>query len=137
MPAVTAERAVQVQGRKIFYREAGDPSASTILLLHGLGGSSAEYRDLIPALADAFHLIAPDYIGFGQSEAPAPDAFHYTFENLAAQVKCLLEVLGIQSYKLYMHDCGGPVGFRLFVQNPAQVTGFIIQNADVLIFAEN
>jgi pimeloyl-ACP methyl ester carboxylesterase len=126
-------RTALVRERKIFYREAGDPSAPTILLLHGLPGSSADYRNLITALDDSFHLIAPDYVGFGGSETPLPDAFEYTFENLSAYVEALVDAIGLKSYMLYMHDCGGPIGFRLFVRDPHRVTGFIIQNANAYV----
>ncbi len=130
MTTRTYHRTAKVKGRTIFYREAGDPAAPTILLLHGLPTSSRMFRDLMPALADRFHLIAPDYVGFGHSEAPARDAFAYTFDNLAAHVAGLVDVLGLGSYVLYMQDYGGPVGFRLFTQRPQQVRGFIIQNAN-------
>jgi pimeloyl-ACP methyl ester carboxylesterase len=130
MSAVIHEGTAVVQGRTIFYLEAGDRFAPTLLLLHGLPGSSAEYRQLIAALADKFHLVAPDYLGFGGSEAPAREAVDYTFETLTAHVAGLVEVLGLKRYLLYMHDCGGPVGFRLFSRDPGRVTGFIIQNAN-------
>lgn len=130
MTARTYHRTATVNGRTIFYREAGDPAAPTILLLHGLPTSSQMFRDLIPALADRFHLIAPDYIGFGHSDAPSRDDFAYTFDNLAAHVAGLIDVLGLQSYLLYMQDYGGPIGFRLFAERPEQVRGFIIQNAN-------
>jgi pimeloyl-ACP methyl ester carboxylesterase len=129
----TYYRSATVNGRKIFYREAGDPSAQTILLLHGLPTTSQMFRDLMPALADRFHLIAPDYIGFGHSDAPSRQEFNYTFDNLAAHVAGLVEVLGLKSYILYMQDYGGPVGFRLFTQRPDRVKGFIIQNANAYI----
>src|ERR1700744_938055 len=129
----TFHRSATVNGRKVFYREAGDPAAQTILLLHGLPTSSQMFRDLMPALADRFHLIAPDYIGFGHSDAPSRDAFDYTFDNLAAHVAGLVDVLGLKSYILYMQDYGGPVGFRLFTQRPDRVKGFIIQNANAYI----
>jgi pimeloyl-ACP methyl ester carboxylesterase len=88
------------------------------------------FRELIPALADKFHLIAPDYIGFGHSDAPSRSDFEYTFDNLATHVRGLLDQLGLTSYVLYMQDYGGPVGFRLFAEKPEQVKGFIIQNAN-------
>lgn len=127
---LTHYRIANVNGRKIFYREAGDPDAPTILLLHGLPTSSQMFRDLMPALADRFHLIAPDYVGFGHSEAPSRGEFAYTFDNLAAHVSGLVDLLGLTSYILYMQDYGGPIGFRLFTQRPEQVKGFIIQNAN-------
>src|SRR6201992_413616 len=91
----TFHRTATVNGRQVFYREAGDPAAPTILLLHGLATSSQMFRELMPALADRFHLIAPDYIGFGHSEAPAREAFSYTFDNLAAHVAGLVAGLGL------------------------------------------
>jgi pimeloyl-ACP methyl ester carboxylesterase len=130
MSAQVFHRTATVNGRKIFYREAGDPSAPTILLLHGLPTSSQMFRGLMPALADQFHLIAPDYVGFGHSDAPARTEFSYTFDNLAAHVAGLVDVLGLNSYILYMQDYGGPIGFRLFKQRPHLVKGFIIQNTN-------
>lgn len=130
MSTQTYHRSAIVNGRKIFYREAGDPAAQTILLLHGLPTSSQMFRDLIPALADRFHLIAPDYIGFGHSDAPSNKEFKYTFDNLAAHVAGLVDVLNLKSYILYMQDYGGPIGLRLFTQRPDRVKGFIIQNAN-------
>jgi pimeloyl-ACP methyl ester carboxylesterase len=133
MTSLTHYRTASVNGRKVFYREAGDPAAPTIVLLHGLPTSSQMFRELIPALADTFHLIAPDYIGFGHSDAPSRDEFAYTFDTLAAHVRGLLAQLGLASYILYMQDYGGPVGFRLFAENPDQVKGFIIQNANAYL----
>ncbi len=130
MTAQTYHRTATVNGRKVFYREAGDPALPTILLLHGLPTSSRMFRDLMPALADRFHLIAPDYIGFGHSDAPSSTAFDYTFDNLAAHVAGLTDILGLNSYILYMQDYGGPVGFRLFTAHPERVKGFIIQNTN-------
>ncbi len=127
---LTYHRTATVNGRKVFYREAGNPASPAIVLLHGLPTSSQMFRDLIPVLAEKFHLIAPDYIGFGHSEAPSRDEFQYTFDNLATHVSGLLNQLGLTSYILYMQDYGGPVGFRLFAEKPEQVKGFIIQNAN-------
>ncbi len=129
----TTYRTATVNGRKVFYREAGDPAAQTILLLHGLPTSSQMFRDLMPALADRFHLVAPDYVGFGHSNAPSCEEFRYTFDNLAAHVAGLVDVLGLTSYVLYMQDYGGPVGFRLFAERPGQVKGFIVQNANAYL----
>jgi pimeloyl-ACP methyl ester carboxylesterase len=129
----THYRNATVNGRKIFYREAGDPSAPTILLLHGLPTSSQMFRDLMPLLSDRFHLIAPDYVGFGHSDAPSRDAFTYSFDNLASHVAGLIEVLKLDSYILYVQDYGGPIGFRLFTRAPERVRGFIIQNANAYI----
>ena len=133
MTTHTYHRTAIVNGRKIFYREAGDPAAETILLLHGLPTSSQMFRDLIPALADRFHLVAPDYVGFGHSDAPSNKEFTYSFDNLAAHVAGLVDVLGLKSYILYMQDYGGPIGFRLFTQHPDRVKGFIIQNANAYL----
>ena len=130
---LTYYRTARVDGHKVFYREAGDPAAPTIVLLHGLPTSSQMFRELIPALADKFHLIAPDYIGFGHSDAPSRDEFTYTFDHLAASVRGLLDQLGLRSYILYMQDYGAPVGFRLFVEKPEQVKGFIIQNGNAYL----
>lgn len=130
---LTHYRTAVVNGRKVFYREAGDAASPTIVLLHGLPTSSQMFRELIPALSDRFHLIAPDYIGFGHSDAPSRKEFAYTFDNLAAHVRVLLDQLGISSYILYMQDYGGPIGFRLFAERPQQVKGFIIQNANAYI----
>ena len=126
----TQHRTAVVKDRTIFYREAGDPASPTIVLLHGFPSSSAMFRELIPALADRFHLIAPDFIGFGHSEAPSRDTFDYTFEALTSHTRGLLEQLEITSYLLYLHDIGGPVGFRIFEETPEQVKGLIIQNAN-------
>lgn len=119
-----------VNGRQVFYREAGDAAAPTIVLLHGFPTSSHMFRDLIPLLADRFHVIAPDYVGFGQSDAPSVAEFDYSFDNLTAHVAGLLDQLGLTRYILYMQDFGGPVGFRLFAQAPEKVTGFVIQNTN-------
>ena len=130
---LTHYRTATVNGRKVFYREAGDPNSPTIVLLHGLPTSSQMFRELIPALADQFHLIAPDYIGFGHSDAPSSKEFEYTFDHLAAYVRGLLDQLDLTSYILYMQDYGGPVGFRLFTEKPTQVKGLIIQNANAYL----
>lgn len=130
MTVRTYHRVAEVNGRKVFYREAGDRQLPTIVLLHGLPTSSQMFRELIPLLADRFHLIAPDYIGFGHSDAPSRDHFSYTFDNLASHVAGLLDVLKLDSYSLYMQDYGGPIGFRLFSERPDHVKGFIIQNTN-------
>ncbi len=127
---MTVHKFATINDRKVFYREAGDPSLPTIILLHGFPSSSFMFRDLIPHLADRFHVIAPDYIGFGQSDAPPANAFDYSFENLTVHVAGLIEHLRLTCYVLYMQDYGGPVGFRLFTRNPAAVSGFVIQNTN-------
>ncbi|KUO57380.1 MAG: alpha/beta hydrolase [Sphingomonadales bacterium BRH_c42] len=127
---MTTFKFATVNGRQIFYREAGDPAAQTIVLLHGFPTSSHMFRDLIPQLADRYHVIAPDYVGFGQSDAPSAAEFEYSFDNLTAHVAGLIEQIGLKSYILYMQDYGGPIGFRLFTQNPGKVAGFVIQNTN-------
>jgi pimeloyl-ACP methyl ester carboxylesterase len=126
-------RHLDVMGRSIFFRDAGDPKAPAIVLLHGFPTSSRMYRELIPALADTFHVVAPDYVGFGYSDAPAADQFPYTFETLTAHVTGLLDQLGLRSYVLYMQDYGGPVGFRIQAARPHQVAGLVVQNANAYI----
>jgi len=122
-----------IGGQNVFYREAGSPASPALLLLHGFPASSHMFRDLIPLLADRFHVIAPDYIGFGQSDAPDHSAFTYSFDNLTRSVTGLIDHLGLKSYILYMQDFGGPVGFRIFTDRPAQVAGFVIQNTNAYI----
>ena len=124
---------VSVNDHRIFYRRAGDPALPAIILLHGFPTSSHMYRDLIPLLAEKFHVIAPDYIGFGQSDAPSAQDFHYSFDSLTAHVAGLIDQLGLTSYILYMQDYGGPVGFRLFTQHPERIRGFVIQNANAYL----
>lgn len=127
---MTLHKFATVSGRQVFYREAGDRAAPTILLLHGFPTSSHMFRDLIPLLANNYYVLAPDYIGFGQSDAPSAGEFDYSFDNLTAHVAGLLEQLGVASYILYMQDYGGPIGFRLFSAAPERVTGFVIQNTN-------
>lgn len=127
--ATTVYKSVDVDGVKIFYREAGPASAPTILLLHGLPSSSREFDTLIPLLADKYHLVAPDYPGFGHSDAPPPDKFAYTFEHITNVVDKFTQILGLKKYALYVHDYGGPVGFRLALAHPERVTAFVVQNA--------
>ncbi len=120
---------VQIEGLEIFYREAGPADAPAILLLHGFPSSSHMFRDLIPLLATRYHVIAPDYPGFGYSSAPAPEAFDYSFDHLAQVVDALTQEIGLGSYVLYMQDYGGPVGFRLATAHPERVRGLVVQNA--------
>jgi pimeloyl-ACP methyl ester carboxylesterase len=127
---MTTYKYATVKGRQVFYREGGDPALPTIILLHGFPTSSFMFRDLIPQLADRFHVIAPDYIGFGQSDAPSAGEFDYSFDTLTDHVTGLIDSLGLASYVLYMQDYGGPVGFRIFTQRPDAVTGFVIQNTN-------
>lgn len=127
---MTLHKFATVNGRQVFYREAGDPALPTLILLHGFPTSSFMFRSLIPLLAGRFHVIAPDYIGFGQSDAPSVEEFDYSFENLTDHVAGLIDQLGLTSFILYMQDFGGPVGFRLFARNPQAVSGFVIQNTN-------
>lgn len=120
---------VDVKGVRIFYREAGSPSAPVILLLHGFPSSSRMFGTLIPLLASRYRLIAPDFPGFGQSDAPSPNNFRYTFDSLADYVAELLQQLNVSRYALYLQDYGGPIGFRLAMAHPERVTALIIQNA--------
>ena len=135
-PAFATEvtyKTVEVNGLDIFYREAGPTAAPTVLLLHGFPSSSHRFRNLIPALAAKYHVIAPDYPGFGQSSAPAVADFEYTFANLANVVEGFTDQLGLASYVLYMQDYGGPVGMRLAIRHPERVRGIVVQNAVVSI----
>ena len=120
---------IDVRGLKIFYREAGPADAPTVLLLHGFPSSSRMWEPLLPLLADKYHVIAPDYPGFGNSSAPAPSAFSYTFDNIASLIGELTTKLGLGKYVLFMQDYGGPVGFRMALSHPERVRGIIIQNA--------
>lgn len=129
-PAQVSYRTIQIDGVKIFYREAGPANAPAILLLHGFPASSFMFRDLINQLGSHFHVIAPDYPGFGYSEAPSTQNFAYSFDHLAAIVEKLTDRLELNRYALYMQDFGGPVGFRLALRRPEKVTALIIQNAN-------
>jgi pimeloyl-ACP methyl ester carboxylesterase len=120
---------VDIQGLNIFYREAGPTNAPAVLLLHGFPSSSRMWAPLLPLLADKYHLIAPDYPGFGNSSAPSPSSFEYTFDNLARVMDELTTKLGITKYVLFMQDYGGPVGFRLALSHPERVRAIIVQNA--------
>lgn len=122
-------RTVEVEGVELFYREAGPADAPVLLLLHGFPSSSHMFRDLMPRLAERYRVIAPDYPGFGHSAAPALSAFAYRFDRLADMVEGLADKLGLKRYVLYLHDYGGPVGFRLALRQPERVRGLIIQNA--------
>ena len=121
-------KTVTVNGVKMFYREAGPRDAPVILLLHGFPSSSRMFATLIPLLSGRFHLIVPDYPGFGHSDAPAPEEFSYTFDHLADCVEKFVDHLNITRYAIYLQDYGGPIGFRLAVAHPERVTALIIQN---------
>jgi pimeloyl-ACP methyl ester carboxylesterase len=132
-PVVVHHRRAQVSGRAVFYREAGDAAAPVIVLLHGFPSSSHMFRDLIPRLARRFRVVAPDYIGFGHSDAPAVQDFAYTFDNLSDHVQSLLNLLGVTDAIFYLHDYGGPVGMRLATAHPDRVRGLVIQNANAYL----
>jgi pimeloyl-ACP methyl ester carboxylesterase len=126
----THYRKAKIDGTEIFYREAGDPANPAFLLLHGFPASSFMFRKLIELVAWRFHVIAPDYPGFGHSDAPSPSEFSYTFDHLTDIVEQLTEHLDLPEYGIYMQDFGGPVGFRLAVRHPERVSFLHIQNAN-------
>ena len=128
-PEVTYHTA-KVDGLNLFYREACQPSRPTIVLLHGFPSSSHMYRNLIPKLAVKYHVIAPDYPGFGYSDQPAPADFAYTFDHLAAVTGDLLNSLNLAKYSIYIQDYGSPVGFRLFLKHPEMIQAIITQNGN-------
>src|SRR5712672_16007 len=125
----TAYRTIQVDGLSIFYREAGPKGAPTILLLHGLPSSSRMFEPLFARLSDHYHLVAPDYPGFGHSDWPDPKKFAYTFDHIAEIMKHFTEALGLARYTLYMQDYGGPVGFRMALADPDRIEALIVQDA--------
>ena len=128
--SVTAYRTVEIDGIRMFYRDAGPRVAPVVLLLHGFPASSFMFRDLIERLAGEYRVVAPDYPGFGYSDAPSTAQFSYTFDRLATFVEKFTDRLGIERYALYMQDFGGPVGFRVASHRPERVTALIIQNAN-------
>ncbi len=121
---------LQVDGLDIFYREAGPENAPTLLLLHGFPTSSHMFRNLIPLLADRFHLIAPDYPGFGYSSMPSAEQFDYTFDRLAEVIDQFVTALGMEKYSLYVQDYGAPVGFRIATWHPERIEALIVQNGN-------
>jgi len=126
----TAHKTVTIDGQEIFYREAGPVDAPTVLLLHGFPTSSHMFRNLIPALSDRYHVIAPDYPGFGRSAMPSVDTFDYTFDNLTQVIERFTEKLGLKRYTLYLMDYGAPIGFRLAVKHPERVEALVVQNGN-------
>ncbi len=127
---VVQYRTISVDGRRLFYREAGNPAAPALLLLHGFPTSSHMFRDLIPLLADRYHIVAPDLPGFGFSEAPDRSQFKYTFDNLTKTVDRFTEAVGLRRYAIYVFDYGAPVGFRLALAHPERITAIISQNGN-------
>jgi pimeloyl-ACP methyl ester carboxylesterase len=123
-------RTADVDGFRVFYREAGAPDAPTLLLLHGYPSASHQFRELIPLLADRFHLVAPDLPGFGKSDMPARADFAYTFEHLTDVIDRFTEVLGLNRFALYVFDYGAPVGFRIATRHPERITAIISQNGN-------
>jgi pimeloyl-ACP methyl ester carboxylesterase len=129
MKSPTLYHTIQIEGVSIFYREAGPKDASTLLLLHGLPSSSRMFEPLFTQLSDHYHLIAPDYPGFGHSDWPNPKKFAYTFDHIAETMNHFTEALGLSRYTLYMQDYGGPVGFRMALAHPDRIEGLIVQDA--------
>ncbi|HEX4168542.1 MAG TPA: alpha/beta hydrolase [Bryobacteraceae bacterium] len=131
---MTTYQYASVRGRKLFYREAGSKNAPTIVLLHGFPSSSHMFRDLVPKLSDRLHVIAPDYVGFGYSDAPDAREFEYTFDNLAEHIdELLFRVLGLQKFSIYVQDYGAPVGYRIASKHPDAITGIVVQNGNAYV----
>src|SRR3984885_8445855 len=129
MEHATSYRTVQIDGLSIFYREAGPKEGPTILVLHGLPSASGMFEPLFARLSDRFHLVAPDYPGFGHSDWPDPKKFAYTFDHCAEIMNHFTEALGLPRYTLYMQDYGGPVGFAMVLAHPERVEALIVQDA--------
>ena len=123
-------RTADVDGLKIFYREAGSPDAPKLLLLHGFPTSSHMFRELIPLLADSFHIVAPDLPGFGQSDMPSREKFAYTFDHIAEVIDRFTEVIGLKRFAIYVFDYGAPTGFRIAAKHPERITAIISQNGN-------
>ena len=128
--SVVHYRYAAVGSHRLFYREAGDPKAPALVLLHGFPTSSFMFRDLVPALADRYHVIAPDHLGFGLSDAPSVDEFDYTFDALTDLTEGLLGTLGIDRYAIYVQDYGAPIGWRLALRNPSAIAAIVSQNGN-------
>ena len=127
---MTSYKTVTVEGLDIFYREAGSPDDPTILLLHGFPTSSHMFRNLVQVLSDRFHLVAPDYPGYGNSSMPSVEEYDYTFDSIAEIIDSFTEKLGLHKYSLYVMDYGAPVGYRLAVKHPERVESLIVQNGN-------
>jgi pimeloyl-ACP methyl ester carboxylesterase len=129
----TLHKYVKIDGLDIFYREAGKRDAPTILLLHGFPTSSHMFRNLIPALSDRFHLVAPDYPGYGSSSMPSVKEFEYTFDRLAEVMEKFITEVGLKKFSLYLMDYGAPVGYRIAVRHPEWIEGLIVQNGNAYV----
>jgi pimeloyl-ACP methyl ester carboxylesterase len=127
---IVHHRYLTVDGHRLFFREAGDPQAPAVVLLHGFPTSSYMFRDLVPALADRYHVIAPDHLGFGLSDAPSVDDFDYTFDALTALTQGLLRGLKLDRYAIYVQDYGAPIGWRLALDDPAAITAIVSQSGN-------
>jgi pimeloyl-ACP methyl ester carboxylesterase len=128
--SVVHHRYATVAGHQLFYREAGDPADPALVLLHGFPTSSYMFRDLVPALADRYHVIAPDHVGFGLSDAPSVAEFNYTFDALTELTEGLLLAIDVDRFAVYVHDYGAPIGWRLALHNPSAITAIISQNGN-------
>lgn len=126
-------KTVTIENVEIFYREAGDPKRPTLLLLHGFPTSSHMFRELIPALADQFHLVAPDYPGYGFSSMPGVDEFDYSFDNIARIIERFIDEIGLDRYSMYLMDYGAPIGFRIATNRPERIETLIIQNGNAYV----
>jgi len=133
LPSPTTYNYIKVKDVKLFYREAGDPSKPTIVLLHGYPSSSHTYRNLIPMLASHYHIIAPDNLGSGYSDHPSPETTNYTFDLLSEHTNELLSLLNIDDYIMYMQDFGAPVGYRMMMKDPKRIKALIVQNANAYL----
>ena len=131
--ANVAYRTVAIEDVEIFYREAGNPDRPTLLLLHGFPTSSHMFRDLIPKLADEYHLVAPDYPGYGFSSMPGVDEFDYSFDNIARLIEKFVDEIGLDRYSLYLMDYGAPIGFRIATSRPDRIESLIVQNGNAYI----
>ena len=123
-------KTVEVDSVNIFYRESGSPSLPSILLLHGHGSSSHVFGDLIPLLSSSFHVVAPDYPGFGQSDMPSRDAYTYTFVNIASTIDRFTEIIGLTEFAIYVFDYGAPIGFMIATKHPERITGIASQSGN-------
>jgi pimeloyl-ACP methyl ester carboxylesterase len=126
-------RTAVANGFKVFYRETGNPAAPKLLLLHGFPSAGHMFRDLIPVLADRFHIVAPDLPGFGQSDMPSRDTFKYSFDNIAQVIERFTEVIGFDRFAVYVFDYGAPTGFRLAMGHPERITAIISQNGNAYV----